>query len=72
MEYVCFAVDIGSNMGPRNCSNLRELDKTASHLDLALYSLLSMVNKKERAEELPAWRVPLAPPPALTRPSPCR
>jgi hypothetical protein len=46
MEYICFAVDVGSNMGPRNCVNLRELDKTASHLDLALYSLLSMVNKK--------------------------
>jgi hypothetical protein len=62
MEYVCFAVDIGSNMGPRMCDNLRSLDKTASHLDLALHTLLSLYNRKVSG---PA--APLLPPPPAAR-----
>ena len=46
MEYLCIAVDVGSNMGPRMSKNLRDTDKASSHLDLALYTLLSMFNRK--------------------------
>lgn len=46
MEYLCIAVDVGSNMGQRTSKNLRDTDKASTHLDLALYTLLSMVNKK--------------------------
>lgn len=46
MEYLCIAVDVGSNMGPRTSVNLRDTDKTSTDLDLALYTTLCMVNRK--------------------------
>ncbi len=64
MEYLCIAVDIGTNMGPRTSKTLRDTDKASTHLDLALYSLLSMVNRKvslsRRCTAMPAAAATLA------------
>ena len=62
MEYLCIAVDVGSNMGPRTSKTLRDTDKTGTHLDLALYTLLSMVNRKVRRR---CTRLSLRPPPRV-------
>ena len=53
MEYLCITIDVGSNMGPRMSKNLRDTDKAGSHLDLALYTLLSMFNRKVSAVARP-------------------
>ena len=61
MEYLCIAIDVGSNMGPRMSKNLRDTDKASSHLDLALYTLLSMFNRKvsRRCAAMPAATTPV-------------
>lgn len=40
------AVDVGPHMGGRQCPSVLSLDKNASHLDLALATLTSIVNQK--------------------------
>ena len=55
-EFVVVALDVGTNMGERKCSNLLDLDKEASHLDIAAAALLATVNRKVRRICAPSAR----------------
>ena len=46
MEYLSVALDVGLNMGDRQCADPTSLDKQASHLDLGVGVLVQLIIKK--------------------------